>query len=140
MSSSLESKLSILPKDNLKEFALKYNINVNGTAKEIRESIANKQVNESELNAYIKKCYQKEYEERKKIEPTLIKELNKVERINWVVVQGQLDDKIQREYVRVHTNLEALKQSIQATLTDSIEGYVIASWYNHWTTAIIGLR
>lgn len=53
-------------------------------------------------NEFIKQKYNEKIKERRKIisDEDLKKELMKVKTFSWGVVQGQLDQKIQTEYVR----------------------------------------
>ena len=67
----------------------------------------------------------------------LLGELHRVEAIDWGSVQGQLDGKIQREYVRVFTRYDDLVRGVRNRRHDEITGYAIASWYNHWSTVLI---
>lgn len=52
-------------------------------------------------------------------------------------MQGQLDQKIQAEYVRKFFRYEDLINGVKSKLHDDITSYVIATWYNHWTTVLI---
>lgn len=67
----------------------------------------------------------------------LKEELMKVKTFSWGVVQGQLDQKIQAEYVRKIIRYEDLLNSVKAKLHSDVLNYVICSWFNHWTTALI---
>ncbi len=61
----------------------------------------------------------------------------KVKTFSWGVVQGQLDQKIQAEYVRRIVRYEDLLNGVKARLHDDITKYVICTWFNHWTTVLI---
>ncbi|HOJ40596.1 MAG TPA: hypothetical protein PK644_09070 [bacterium] len=61
----------------------------------------------------------------------------KVETFSWGVVQGQLDQKIQVEYVRRIVRYEDLLSNVRAKLHDDVTNYVICTWFNHWTTVLI---
>lgn len=67
----------------------------------------------------------------------LKKELMKVKTFSWGVVQGQLDQKIQTEYVRKIVRYEDLLNNVKAKLYDDVTNYVICTWFNHWTTVLI---
>lgn len=53
------------------------------------------------------------------------------------MVQGQLDQKIQTEYVRRIVRYEDLLGSVKDKLHNDVTNYVICTWYNHWTTVLI---
>jgi len=61
----------------------------------------------------------------------------KIETFSWGVVQGQLDQKIQAEYVRRIVRYEDLINRVKAKLHDDVTKYVICTWFNHWTTVLI---
>jgi hypothetical protein len=60
-----------------------------------------------------------------------------VKEFSWRVVQGQLGQKIQTEYVRKIFRYDDLISSVKAKLHDDVTSYVICTWYNHWTTVLI---
>ncbi len=93
-----------------------------------------------EIDEFIKRKYRDEVRKRQAdtiSDADLLNELQKVKSIDWGVVQGQLDGRIQREHVRVFPRYDELVQSVRSTLHDQITGYTIASWYNHWSTILI---
>lgn len=51
--------------------------------------------------------------------------------------EGQLDQKIQTEYVRRFVRYDELLNNVKAKLHDDVTNYVICTWYNHWTTVLI---
>jgi hypothetical protein len=61
----------------------------------------------------------------------------KVKSFSWGVVQGQLDQKIQTEYVRKFVRYDDLVGNVRGRLHDEVTSYVICTWYNHWTTVLI---
>jgi len=67
----------------------------------------------------------------------LIKELHKVRDFSWGVVQGQLDQKIQTEYVRKIVRYDDLIKNVKSKLHNDVTSYAICTWYNHWTTVLI---
>ncbi|GBD34154.1 hypothetical protein HRbin34_00477 [bacterium HR34] len=99
--------------------------------RKILESTAN----EESINKFIKEQYNLRTEsiDIEKIK----KEIKKVRNIKWGVVQGELDRKIQTELVRKTYSYNQLISRIKTNLYNEVKGYVIASWYNYWTTFII---
>jgi len=67
----------------------------------------------------------------------LKRELMKVKTFSWGVVQGQLDQKIQAEYVRKFVRYDDLLNNVKAKLHDDVTNYTICTWFNHWTTVLI---
>lgn len=94
---------------------------------------------QDKVDEFIKRKYKTQVGERQSLitDEDLRKELLKVNEFRWGVVQGQLDQKIQREYVRHFVRYEDLLSGVKTKLHDDIAHYVIATWYNHWTTVLI---
>jgi len=130
-------KLKSVKSDDLKEFALSFNIKHKGTAGELIKKLID--LSPDKIDSFIRRKYQLRVKNRQKLisDAELIKEVNKVKGINWGVVQGQLDQKIQSEYVRKFYRYEELISGVKDRLYDEITSYVIATWYNHWTTVLI---
>jgi hypothetical protein len=91
------------------------------------------------IDGFIKQQYSLRIKERKALisDEDLIKELHKVKDFSWGVVQGQLDQKIQTEYVRKIVRYDDLINNVKSKLHNDVTSYVICTWYNHWTTVLI---
>lgn len=130
-------KLRAIKRGDLKELAETLGINSKGTVSELIKRLIN--VPQNKIDEFIKRKYQERISERQKIisDEELKSELSKVEKFKWGTVQGELDRKIQSEYVRKFTRYEDLINSIRNKLQDDVKNYVVATWYNHWTTILI---
>lgn len=92
------------------------------------------------VDEFIKAKYAEQVRIRREViisDEDLLAELRKVKAMDWGVVQGQLDGKIQREYVRKFARYDDLVRGVADKLHAEITNYVIASWYNHWSTVLI---
>lgn len=130
-------KLQSIKADGLKELAEASGVDNRGNKSDIVKRLIG--ISQNEIDEFIQNKYQKLITERQAIisDEDLKKELMKVEEFRWGVVQGQLDQKIQAEYVRKFTRYEDLLSGIKSKLHDDVTNYVIATWYNHWTTILI---
>jgi len=130
-------KLKSIKSDNLKELAESLSTDSRGTATDLIKKLID--IPQDKIDEFIKRKYQEQVKERQKLisDDDLKQELLKVKEFKWGVVQGQLDQKIQTEYVRRFTRYDDLIQGVKSELHDDITGYVIATWYNHWTTVLI---
>jgi phage antirepressor YoqD-like protein len=130
-------KLRSIKSDDLKELAGTLGINAKGTASNLIKKLID--IPQNRIDEFIKRKYQLQIKERRKLisDEDLRQELMKVKEFRWGVVQGQLDQKIQTEYVRRFVKYEDLIQGVKSKLHDDITHYVIATWYNHWTTVLI---
>jgi len=130
-------KLKSIKSDNLKELAESLNVDSKGTATDLIKKLID--IPQSKIDGFIKRKYQEQVRERQKLisDNDLKQELLKVKEFRWGVVQGQLDQKIQTEYVRRFVRYEDLISGVKSKLYGDITHYVIATWYNHWTTVLI---
>lgn len=130
-------KLKSIKLDDLKELAGSLNVDPKGSAAAIITRLVNAPQNK--IDTFIKRKYQQQVQERQKLisDKDLRRELDKVRDFSWGIVQGQLDQKIQSEYVRQFFRYDDLIKGIRSKLHADITKYVIATWYNHWTTVLI---
>jgi len=134
----LKLKLDSIPFPQLKEFASMSGIS-KGRKTEIIKEILQKGVDEKIVDRFIKQKYEERIQNRKKLisDDELKKELLKVETFSWGVIQGQLAQKIQTEYVRKIVRYDELLNRVKTGLHDDITNYVVCTWFNHWTTVLI---
>jgi len=132
-------KLSTIPLEKLRNFAESVEQGNSGSATDIIKRLIDIKNIDSKIDDFIKQEYSLRIKERKNLinDEDLIKELHKVKDFSWGVVQGQLDQKIQAEYVRRIVRYDDLISSVKAKLHNDITSYVICTWYNHWTTVLI---
>ncbi|HQG79306.1 MAG TPA: hypothetical protein PK564_03115 [bacterium] len=135
----LNLKLGCISLPDLKILSQSLGVSNVGTATEIIKRILERHPDEKVIDEFIKRNYSKRIQERRAIisDEDLKKELLKVKTFSWGVVQGQLDQKIQTEYVRRVVKYEDLLNNVKAKLHDDVTNYVICTWFNHWTTVLI---
>lgn len=135
----LNLKLSCIPLPRLRMLASDLCIPNKGKATDVIKKIWEGQPDERIVNEFIKKRYTEKIQERRVniSDEDLKKELTKVKTFSWGVVQGQLDQKIQAEYVRRIVRYEDLLNNVKAKLHNDVTNYVICTWFNHWTTVLI---
>lgn len=132
-------KLSSIPLEKLRNFAGSIGQNNLGSSTDIIKRLIDLKNLDSQIDVFIKEEYNLRIKERKALisDDDLIKELHKVKDFSWGVVQGQLDQKIQAEYVRKIVRYDDLISNVKARLHNDVTSYVICTWYNHWTTVLI---
>lgn len=130
-------KLNSIRSDGLRELAKTLGIDAKDTVSRLIKKLID--IPQNHIDEFIKKKYQEQIKERQILisDEALKQELLKVKEFKWGVVQGQLDQKIQTEYVRRFVRYDDLIQGVKSKLHDDITHYVIATWYNHWTTVLI---
>ncbi len=130
-------KLRLIKLDDLRELAGSFGLPTKGTVSDLIKRLID--IPQDKIDEFIKRKYRKLIEKRQSLisDDDLKRELLKVKDFRWGVVQGQLDQKIQTEYVRRFVRYEELLQGVKSKLHEDITHYVIATWYNHWTTVLI---
>ncbi len=130
-------KLKAIKAEDLKELAASVGVKPKGSAGDLIKKLID--LSQNKIDSFIKIKYQAQVRERQKLisDSELVKEVQKVTDFNWGVVQGQLDQKIQAEYVRKFFRYQDLINGVRGKLHDDVTFYVIATWYNHWTTVLI---
>ncbi len=130
-------KLRSIKSEDLRELARSFGLPTKGNVSDLIKRLID--IPQDKIDEFIKRKYRKLVEERQSLisDNDLKRELLKVKDFRWGVVQGQLDQKIQTEYVRRFVRYEELLQGVKSKLHEDITHYVIATWYNHWTTVLI---
>ena len=91
-----------------------------------------------DIDRTIKKIHQEERKEREVYKPSLITELYNVKVFDWGGLhQNSLEKTIVDNYVKKIRSYSELECKIENELQNSMRGYVLCSWYNHWTSIII---
>ena len=76
--------------------------------------------------------------DRQKIRNHLICELYKLRSFDWGGLhQNSLEKTIVDNYVKKIRHYDVLQEKIDGELHGSLRGYVMCSWYNHWTSILI---
>lgn len=141
MSQNLElmkRKLNSVPVKDLRELAGIFGLSKKGRHGEIAVRLISQDT--AQIDAFIQRKYQEKVTARRTTlisDNELVAQLEKVESIEWGAVQGQLDAKIQSEYVRRYATTNGLFSNIDNRLRGEISNYAVATWYNYWSTVLI---
>jgi len=82
--------------------------------------------------------FSEEREVRRLAEADLVNQLYRVQEFNWGGLhQNSLEKTIVDNYIKKITEYDGLCAAIDNELLTSLRGYVICSWYNHWTSILI---
>jgi len=107
-------------------------------ARQLFEAAFNAGIDTATIGACAREIYREERERRRGKEAELLNQLYRVQEFNWGGLhQNSLEKTIVDNYVKKIINYEALCQCIENELLTSLRGYVLCSWYNHWTSIII---
>jgi hypothetical protein len=107
-------------------------------ARQLFEAAFNADINATAIEACARDIYREEREQRRDNEEELVNQLYRVQEFNWGGLhQNSLEKTIVDNYVKKITDYEALCRCVENELFTSLRGYVVCSWYNHWTSIII---
>ena len=126
-------------KEHLECLINKFEIEVgNSKSREWLKFVYESDIRSADINISIQEFFEKEREIRRENEQQLINELYKVQSFDWGGLhQGSLETTIVNRYVKKIISYESLCNAIEEDLHSRMRAYVLASWYNHWTSIII---
>lgn len=107
-------------------------------SRQLFDAAFNAGISTAAIEACARDIYREEREKRRANEAELVNQLYRVQEFNWGGLhQNSLEKTIVDNYVKKITDYEALCRCVENELLTSLRGYVICSWYNHWTSIII---
>lgn len=133
-------KMRSISRNNiLKKLATKLQIDISGIpGKNLFEFMFCKNISNKILDNFIKQIYKEERKERIKNESYLYSQLYKLHVFNWGgFYQNAVEQTIVNNYIKKIQNYEQLCNSIENDINPKLRGYILCSWYNHWTSILI---
>lgn len=107
-------------------------------SRQLFDAAFNAGISSAAIEACARDIYREEREQRRANEAELVNQLYRVQEFNWGGLhQNSLEKTIVDNYVKKITDYEALCRCVENELLTSLRGYVVCSWYNHWTSIII---
>lgn len=107
-------------------------------ARALFEAAFRANISDAVIEACARSIYMEEREVRRAAEADLVNQLYRVQEFNWGGLhQNSLEKTIVDNYIKKITQYDGLCAAIENELLTSLRGYVICSWYNHWTSIII---
>lgn len=95
-------------------------------------------ISDEKIEIFIKNSHERERKKRKGMENQIINELYKLRTFDWGgLYRNSLEKTIVDNYVKKITDYEEIEKAIENNLQKSLRGYVLCSWYNHWTSILI---
>ena len=129
---------SIARKALLVEFANKIGIDPNQSTSNLIEEITNNPKTEKVIDKFVNVKFQDERKERRKYQDKLISELYKLKIFDWGgLYQNNLEKTIVNNYIKKIKNYDVLMDKVDNEIHESVKGYVLCSWFNHWTSILI---
>ncbi|MBQ6843621.1 MAG: hypothetical protein IJO60_03170 [Agathobacter sp.] len=121
---------SISKAKTLQKFCDKYELE-----NDLDAILANKEIDEKKIISFIKAEFKaKTEEEISQIES----ELNKMQNFDWGGSKGNsLEKNIVNNYVKKLMKHDEITGALTGSIQQSVCGYTLNSWYNHWSTIMI---
>jgi hypothetical protein len=95
-------------------------------------------VDKTVIEEFIKRNYEEERKLRREKEEELFNELYKLKVFDWGGLhQNSLEKTIVDNYIKKIPSYDLIEKKIETDLQSSLRGYVLCSWYNHWTSILI---
>ncbi len=104
----------------------------------LREAFDRRTIDDQIISQAIRSIYELERAERRNNEDDLVNQLYKLHVFDWGGLhQNSLERTIVNNYVKRIRDYNELSDKVDNELLHSMRGYVLCSWYNHWTSIII---
>ncbi|GAP94595.1 hypothetical protein [Leptolyngbya sp. NIES-2104] len=133
---------SITRKELLSEFTARLCLNLTSTtlSGQFEELFCLLETNSSQshqqLDAYIREKNLQQLQELD--QEALVSELYKLKTFEWGGdYQNSLDKYLVSHYVKVISSYEVLISKFETEINRAVQGYVLNSWYNHWSSILI---
>ena len=123
----------------LRRLANKVGIDVtNIPGKDLFKYLFCKQISEDVLDKFLIEVYNEERQNLIQDEDQLYSQLYKVKVFDWGgFYQNAVEQTIVNNYVKKIRDYNVLVERIENDINPRIRGYIICSWYNHWTSILI---
>jgi len=124
----------------LQELADELDIDVSDVNnKELFEFIfCSSKIDEQKIDEFIRKKYSEERKNRIKNEDFLYSQLYKLKVFDWGgFYQNSVEQTIVNNYVKKIQDFDKLNEIIEKDINPRLKGYILCSWYNHWTSILI---
>jgi len=123
----------------LKRLAKELKINVgNVPGRRLFEFLFCQQIDKKVLDEFLIEIYKEERQQLIQDEDQLYSQLYKVKVFDWGgFYQNAVEQTIVNNYVKKIRDYNILLDKIENDINPRIKGYIICSWYNHWTSILI---
>jgi len=123
----------------LRRLAAKGNINVESIkGRVLFEYMFCQDIDRPLLDEFIDELYEEERNERRANEEELYSQLYRLSVFYWGgFYQNAVEQTIVNNYIKKIQNYDELLDKIENDLNPRLRGYILCSWYNHWTSILI---
>jgi len=130
---------SISRSNILRELGERLRVDISGVSgRNLFEFMFCRNIENKKIDEFIKEIYGKERKERIRNEDYLYSQLYKLKVFDWGgFYQNAVEQTIVNNYIKKIQDFEQLCNSIENDINPRLRGYILCSWYNHWTSILI---
>lgn len=130
---------SLSRREFLTKLADNCKIDIDGIpSRKLFEFMYDQDIDISKIKETIDEIYTEQRSVSSAKEDSLVSELYKLDSFDWGGLhQNSLEKTIVNNYVKKITSFDSINEKVDNELHLSLKGYVLCSWYNHWTSIII---
>ena len=125
----------------LRKLAAELDIDVEGISAvgdDLFRHIFLNEIPKAKLDEFIDRVYQKNREERQEDEDYLYSQLYKLKVFDWGgFYQNNVEQTLVNNYIKKIQGYDELCNKIENEINPKIKGYILCSWYNHWSSILI---
>ena len=123
----------------LRALAETADINIeNVQGRQLFERLFCQDIPQATIDSFIRQVYQQERAERTVNEENLYTQLYRLQVFDWGgFYQNAVEQTIVNNYIKKIQDYNQLLNSIENDLNPRLRGYILCSWYNHWTSILI---
>jgi len=130
---------SISRAELLRRLADKVNINIDGIqGRQLFKFLFCQNIPENTINLFINEVYEEERTVRRKNEEYLYNQLYRLPVLYWGgFYQNAVEQTIVNNYIKKIQSFDELLNKIENDINPRLKGYILSSWYNHWSSILI---
>lgn len=131
---------SMSRKETMEQFCEEHQINIENIRSQqyLRHVFELNTITDNSIDEFINQNYQRERIVRRDREDYLIDQLRRLQAFDWGGSFGNsLEKNIVDNYVKRIQSFDEINAEIESNLLNSLRGYTLNSWYNHWTSILI---
>jgi hypothetical protein len=111
---------------------------ISGRGDKIFEFLFCKNISVNILDKFIEEVYRQERKVRLENEDYIFSQLYKLRVFDWGgFYQNAVEQSIVNNYIKKIQNYDELCHKIENDINPRLKGYILCSWYNHWTSILI---
>ncbi|MEM0995508.1 MAG: hypothetical protein AAGN35_00450 [Bacteroidota bacterium] len=107
-------------------------------ASEVLDALYTTKLDEGLVDRFIATLYAEERAMRKGSEADLYDQLYRLDHFDWGgFYQNNVEQTLVNQYVKKITDYTSLVDRVEHEIAGKIKGYMLCSWYNHWSSILI---